>query len=162
MSFLSVVEADSAVSPDPHGWLGQVLTSFAVAEQALGQLSLAVGLSVEKGSLGNLEALRGRIRTVNSTRLNALDNRIERWSRNRPIRHLLAHATISVLHDPAGREMIVTRHLPRDRDDVTPDRVWSPEERAEILRQARADGRSICDRVKTMLADPVLLAKLRA
>lgn len=159
MSFLSIVEADAA--SDPHAWLGQVLTSFAVAEQALGQLSLAVGLSIEKGSLCNLEVLRGRIRAANSTRLNALDNRIERWCRNRPIRHLFAHATITILHDAEGRQIIVTRHLPRDKDDVTPDRMCTPEERAEILRQARADGRSISDRVQAMLADQALLAKLR-
>lgn len=162
MTFISEIEAAPATSIDAYTWIGQVLTSFAIAEQALGTLSLAAGLPITNGSLSSLAILRERVRNTGSAKLSAFDNRIERWCRNRSIRHLLAHATVTVLHDLAGREVFVTRHLPRDADDVTPDRMWPPDERREVLRQALADGRSIRDRVEAMLLDQALLAKLRA
>jgi hypothetical protein len=91
-----------------------------------------------------------------------LDSRIARWSAYRSMRHLLAHATLLCLVDASGREIIITRTLPRDKDDVTPDRMWTPEEREELLRQATNDGRSIADQVRNILADPATIARLRA
>lgn len=78
------------------------------------------------------------------------------------MRHLLAHATLHCLIDGTGREIVVTRHLPRDKDDVTPDRMWTPEEREELLRQATSDSRSISDQVRNILADPSGVTRLRA
>jgi hypothetical protein len=123
---------------------------------------LHLGLSIEKGSVSNLEALRHRLQKTQDRRCLALDKRIERWCANRPQRHLLAHATLHCLRDDQGREVVVTRHLPRDKNDVTPDRMWSSEERNEVLRQAAADGRSIEDQIRNILADSATLAKLKA
>jgi hypothetical protein len=78
------------------------------------------------------------------------------------MRHLLAHATHHCLIDSAGRDIVVTRTLPRDKDDATPDRMWSPEEREDLLRQATNDSRSIADQVRNILADPATLGRLRA
>jgi hypothetical protein len=78
------------------------------------------------------------------------------------MRHLLAHATLHCLIDGSGREIVITRTLPRDKEDVTPDRMWTPEEREDLLRQATNDGRSIADQVKNILADQACIARLRA
>jgi hypothetical protein len=75
---------------------------------------------------------------------------------------LLAHATLCCLVDAAGREIVVTRHLPRDKDDVTPDRMWTPDEREELLRGATGDSRSIADHVSNILGDPIALRLLGA
>ena len=57
--------------------------------------------------------------------------------------------------------MLITRHLPRDASDVTPDKVWTDAERAELLRQSANDSRSICDQIRNLLADPGALLRLR-
>jgi hypothetical protein len=161
MTFERAIEAATSQTTDAYAWLGLVLTNFAVAEQALGKLSLALGMSIENGSLGSLAVVRGKLRATRTRKCNALENRIERWCRNRPVRHLLAHATITLLTDGDGQQAVVTRHLPRDENDVTPDRLWTEAERSEILRQAAADGRSIRDHVDGLLSDPAIMAKLR-
>ena len=140
--------------------MGQVLEHFARAEQAIGRLAVAVGLPITNGSLSSLNELRNRLTSQNSRKFRALDNRIARWSQNRPFRHLLAHATITSLFDANGTPVIVTRHLPRDSLDVTPDRLWTLQDQSELLRQASNDSRSICDQVKNILADPKQLALL--
>lgn len=161
MTFERAIEAATSQTTDAYSWLGLVLTNFAVAEQALGKLSLALGMSIGNGSLGSLKVVRQKLRATDTRKCNALERRIERWCRNRPIRHLLAHATITVLTDGDGQQAVVTRHLPRDENDVTPDRLWTEAERAEILRQAAADGRSIRDHVDGLLADAATMGKLR-
>ncbi|MFN3509964.1 MAG: hypothetical protein ACK4ZA_01270 [Tsuneonella troitsensis] len=145
-----------------HEWLARVLVGFARAEQALGKLCIATGFSVEKGSLSNLEALRSRLLSVECKRCKALENRIARWVSCRGQRHLLAHATLARFFDEQGREVIVTRHLPRDKDDLTHDRIWTTAERQELLRVATNDGRSIADQVKNILADKAIMARLSA
>jgi len=146
----------------PYEWIGRVLTNFAMAEQAIGRLCLGLGLQIEKGSLSSLADLRHRLASSGNKRCRLLEGRIARWSANRPIRHLLAHATLHCLIDGAGQEIVITRHLPRDKDDVTPDRMWTPDEREEMLRSATADSRSITDQVSNILADPAALRLLRA
>ena len=146
---------------DPHAWMGLVLDHFSKGEQALGRLSSALGLPITNGSLGSLNELRNRLNATDNRKAKALDKRIERWLSNRPFRHLLAHATITTLYDIDGRRFLVTRHLPRDTSDVTPDRLWSPEEQQELLRQASNDGRSICDNVQNLLSNPAELTELR-
>jgi len=158
---MSVVEAQASTELEPHAWLGLVLDHFARGEQALGRLSLALDLPIANGSLGSLNELRNRLRMAESRKAKALEQRIARWRKNRPFRHLLAHATITVLFDSMSQPFVVTRHLPRDAEDVTPDRVWSLEERKELLRQASNDSRSICDHVRNLLADPIEHNKLR-
>jgi hypothetical protein len=162
MNFEGAIEAATRQPSDAYSWLGQVLTNFAVAEQALGELSLALGLSIANGGLGSLEAIRRKLRSTDNRKAKALDKRIERWCGNRPVRHLLAHATITLLTDVDGNPVVVTRHLPRDKEDVTPDRLWTEAERIEILRQASADGRSIKDHVHGLLADKTIVQKLRS
>ena len=153
------IEADGEIV-DPHAWMGRVLDHFAKAEQAIGRLCMAIDLPISNGLLGSLSDLRSRLTSVGSRQFKALDNRIDRWSRNRPFRHLLAHATIINLFDASGTPVIITRHLPRDATDVTPDRVWTSDEQSELLRKASADSRSICDQVKNILADPTKVALL--
>lgn len=155
----------SPVQPDsrcPYEWVGRVLTHFALAEQAIGRLCTGLDLPIEKGSLSSLADLRHRLIKAQNKRCSGLDAGIGRWSANRPLRHLLAHATLHRLIDGAGREVIVTRHLPRDKDDVTPDRMWTGEEREDLLKQALAESRSIADQVNNILADPQIIKQLRA
>ncbi|WP_432201528.1 hypothetical protein ACRAQ7_04980 [Erythrobacter sp. W53] len=125
-------------------------------------LSIEVDLPIEKGALSNLAELQKRLVNVDDRRCKALNNRIKRWSSHRPLRHLLAHATLIELTDNSGEPVVVTRHLPRDKDDVTPDRLWSLAEQAEVLRQASSDSRSIADQVRNLTTDSALMAKLRA
>ncbi len=147
---------------DPHQWLAKVLTTFAHAEQALGRLCLSANLGIEKGTLTSLGELRRRMANSGDPRCRALENRIARWQGNRPFRHLLAHATLHILTDAGGHEILVTRHLPRDLNDITPDLMWLPGEREELLRQVSNDSRSIADQVSNILGDPALLNRLRA
>lgn len=161
MNELTSVEAAASAELDPHFWLGLVLDHFARGEQALGHLSLALDLPITNGSLGSLNELRNRLRMTESRTAKALEKRISRWCKNRPFRHLLAHATVTSLFDATGQPIVVTRHLPRDATDVTPDRTWSIAEQKELLRQASNDGRSICDHVRNLLADAATLNKLR-
>jgi hypothetical protein len=90
-----------------------------------------------------------------------LEKRIKRWQSLRPVRHVLAHATVRILFDENRNAVIVTRHLPRDEDDITPDRVWSAEESLEVLRIASNDGRSIHDQVQNLLGDTKVIEQLR-
>ena len=145
----------------PYEWLGRVLTHCAEAEQALVRLCVELGLPIEKGSLSRLADLRRKLAKAGGRRCKLLDDRIARWSSSRPIRNLLAHATLHELTDRYGALIIVTRHLPRDQDDVTPDRMWTKAERDLQLKQARSDGRSICDLVANLLSDPECLKRLR-
>jgi hypothetical protein len=141
-------------------WLALVLTNFAKAEQAIGQLSIRLALPIKNGPLGNVNELRSRLAKSGDRRSRNLEKRIARWQALRPVRHVLAHATLQVLYDEERKPVVVTRHLPLDSDDVTPDRVWTAEERAEIVRLASSDGRSIHDQVRNLLAEPKALARL--
>jgi hypothetical protein len=143
-----------------HLWLAQVLTNFARAEQAIGRLCLRISLPIKSGPLGSVNELRNRLAGTGDRRCKNLEKRIERWQSLRPVRHVLAHATIQVLFDENRNPIIVTRHLPRDEDDVTPDRVWTAAESSEMLRIAAADGRSIHDQVRNLLEDKKLLEQL--
>jgi hypothetical protein len=145
---------------DPYAWIGRVLTNFAIAEQAIGSLCLKLGLPISNGSLSSIAELRKRLASSADAKCRALEKRIERWYSHRAFRHLLAHATVTCLTDTSGCAIVVTRHLPRDATDVTRDRIWTSEERGDLLRQAKADGRSIHDQVKALLADRARLAKL--
>lgn len=144
-----------------HQWLGQVLTSFAKAEQAIGKLCVSANLPIKNGPLGSVNDLRKRLIRTGDRRCQNLEKRIERWQSLRPVRHVLAHATVRVLFDENRNAVIVTRHLPRDEDDVTPDRVWSAEESLEVLRVASNDGRSIHDQVRNLLQDKKIIEQLR-
>lgn len=163
MSELLPVFADvTANAPiEPFNWLGSVLTHFATAERAIGQLCLALDLPVEKGPLSSLKQLRERLARTNDKRCQTLLKRIERWCSLRPLRHLLAHATVMAVHDSAGKRFILTRHLPLDRYDVTPDRLWTEEECRELLRVATNDGRSIADQIRNLTQQPALLVELK-
>ena len=147
---------------EAYQWLAQVLTSFAGAEQAIGQLCFAFNLSVKNGLLGSVNELRNRLRLSDDRRCRNLEKRIARWQSLRPVRHVLAHGTVSVLYDQARNPLFVTRHLPLDKEDVTPDRVWTNEERLELLRVATNDGRSIQDQVRNLLTDAKLIERLCA
>jgi hypothetical protein len=155
------IETESFSECDVYAWIGRVLTNFASAEQAIGNLCVKIDLPISNGALSKLTELRKRLRLSEDRKCAALEKRIERWSNNRPYRHLLAHSTVRCLYDASGGEVVVTRHLPRDADDVTPDRTWTIGERGELLRQATNDSRSIRDHVKGLLADPSKLTKLR-
>ena len=155
------IVTDSGSDDEAYAWIGRVLTNFAEGEQAVGELCVALGLSIANGSLGSLKHLQEILQTSGDRKCAALGKRIERWTDNRPFRHLLAHSRIFRLSDSAGCKVVVTRHLPRDKDDVTPDKLWTNEERQELLRQATNDGRSIRDLVRNILADSKLLMKLR-
>ena len=154
------IVADRGSDDDAYAWVGRVLTNFAEGEQAVGELCVTLGLSIANGSLGSLKHLQEILKASGERKCAALERRIERWTDNRPFRHLLAHSKIFCLSDSGGSKVIVTRHLPRDKDDVTPDRLWTNEERQELLRQATNDGRSIRDLVRNILADSKLLTKL--
>jgi len=157
----TAISSETISDDDPYAWIGRVLTNFAIAEQAIGNLCFVLDLPISNGSLTSIAELRNRLRQSADRKCHALEKRIDRWNANRPFRHLLAHATVSCLTDATGGEVVVTRHLPRDASDVTPDRMWTGDERRELLRQAANDGRSIHDHVAGLLADPTRLAKLR-
>lgn len=144
-----------------HQWLAQVLTNFARAEQAIGRLCLRVDLPIRNGPLGSVNELRNRLSRTEDRRCRNLEKRIARWQSLRPVRHVLAHATLQVLFDEDRKPVIVTRHLPRDEDDITPDRVWTADESREILRIATSDGRSIHDQVRNLLDDNRIIEQLR-
>jgi hypothetical protein len=156
-----VVDSSPPVPIEPFNWLGCVLTHFANAERAIGQLCLTLDLPVEKGPLSSLQQLCTRLSRSSDKRCQTLLKRIERWRSFRPLRHLLAHATVMVLHDDTGKRVILTRHLPLDRFDVTPDRLWTDEECRELLRVATNDGRSISDQIRNLIRQPALLAELK-
>ena len=147
---------------DHYAWMGQVLDHFARAEQALGNFSKALDLPIQNGSLGSLQTVRQKLAGVPDKKAKNLLDRIEAWLANRPYRHLLAHATLVTVFDARGAIMLVTRHLPRDAQDVTPDRVWTHEDQMKLLREATNDSRSICDHVKAIMANDTLMAKLKA
>lgn len=65
-----------------------------------------------------------------------------------------------VMYDTAGNRFILTRHLPLDRYEVTPDKLWTEEECRELLRVAANDGRSIADQVRNLIQNVALLAEL--
>lgn len=157
---ISMVDA-SALRAQHHEWLGLVLTRFAQAEQSLGRLCIALELPVQNGPLTSLEQLQAMLARMDHPRCKALNNRIVRWKSLCPTRHLLAHATLHILTDEADRTIVITRHLPRDRNDVTPDRMWLPDEMAELLRQVTSDGRSVTDQVSNILSDKRLLVQLK-
>jgi hypothetical protein len=142
-------------------WLASVLTRYAEAEQALGRLSVSMGLPTRNGSLESLEAIRMQLEAHEDRPCRLLAIRIQRWSANRPYRHLLAHGTLKVLADEDGRCVVAIRHLPKDARDVTPDRIWSDEERQALLHEVTRDSRSICDLVRNLLAESSLIAGLR-
>ncbi|MGB7373584.1 hypothetical protein [Pontixanthobacter sp.] len=163
----SIIRPASSVDPkpistDPLVWLASVLTSFADAEQALGRLSVALGYRIEHGSLGNLQSVRDILSSSDDRRLRNFERRIARWLGNRPIRNLLAHATVKQVFDTSGQPFIVTRHLPRDSADVTPDRVWSENECEAFLRDVRKDSQSIRHHVSNLFANPARLSALKA
>lgn len=146
---------------EPFDWLGRVLTQFALGERAIGQFCIALDLSVDKGPLSSLQQVCNRLERATDKRCHALLRRIERWRSFRPLRHLLAHATIMVVHDAAGNRFFLTRHLPLDRYDVTPDRLWTEEECRELLRMATNDGRSIADQIRNLLQNSAAMADLK-
>ncbi|WP_086618189.1 hypothetical protein [Erythrobacter tepidarius] len=159
---LPVIPAPTALMPiEPFDWLGRVLTHFATAERAIGQLCIALDLPVDKGPLSRLQELCDILARSSDRRSQALLRRIERWRSLRPLRHLLAHASIMTVHDVAGNRFIVTRHLPLDRYDVTPDRLWTEAECRELLRVANNDGRSIADQIRNLLQNRTVLAQLK-
>lgn len=150
-----------AVPIEPFDWLGRVLNHFAIAERAIGQLCIALDLPVENGPLSSLKDLSSRLAGSSDKRCRTLHRRIERWRSFRPLRHLLAHASIMVVHDGAGNRFFLTRHLPLDRYDVTPDRLWTDDECRDLLKVAANDGRSIADQIRNLTGNPALLAELK-
>lgn len=144
---------------DPYECVGRVLSHFACAEQAIGRLCVCLEIPIDRGALSNLADLRQRLVKVEDRHCAALNNRITRWISYRPVRHLLAHATLHQLTDQAGRDVLVERHLPRDESDASPDRMWSGEERDALLRMATSDSRSIADQVSNLLLNKALIAK---
>ena len=152
------------IQPDPvepFDWLGRVLTQFAVAERAIGQLCIALDLPIDKGPLSSLQTLCNRLCRSSDKRCQTLLKRIERWRSFRPLRHLLAHASIMVVHDNAGNGFLLTRHLPLDRYDVTPDRLWTLDECQQLLKVASSDGRSITDQIRNLMQTPALMTALK-
>ena len=163
MSVVLPVEADPAIAPpiEPFDWLGRVLAHFALAERTIGQLCIALDLPVEKGPLSSLQQLCNRLARSGDKRCQSLLKRIERWRSFRPLRHLLAHASVLVVHDSAGNRYILTRHLPLDRFDVTPDRLWTQQECKDLLRVASNDGRSIADQIRNLMQNSAVMAELK-
>ncbi len=146
---------------EPFDWLGRVLTQFAIGERAIGQLCLALDLPVEKGPLSSLQIVCNRLARNSDKRCQSLVKRIERWRSLRPLRHLLAHASLMEVHDGAGNRYFLTRHLPLDRYDVTPDRLWAETECRELLRVATNDGRSIADQIRNLVQNTAVMAELK-
>jgi hypothetical protein len=159
---LPITTVPAATVPiEPFDWLGRVLNHFAIAERAIGQICAALDLPVEKGPLSSLQNLCNRLARCSDKRTQTLLKRIERWRSFRPLRHLPAHASIMVVHDSAGNRFFLTRHLPLDRYDVTPDKLWTEDECMELLRVATNDGRSIADQVLNLMQNAALLAELK-
>ena len=154
-------DAIGPIPIEPFDWIGRVLNHFAIAERAIGQLCLALELPVEKGPLSSLQALCERLGKSSDKRCQTLLKRIERWRSCRPLRHLLAHASIMVVHDSTGKRFILTRHCALERHDVTPDRLWTEDDCRELLRVATNDGRSIADQIRNLTGNPSLLAELK-
>lgn len=150
-----------AFTLEPFDWLGRVLTQFAIGERAVGQLCLALDLPIEKGPLSSLQLLCNRLGRSTDKRCQTLLKRIERWRSFRPLRHLLAHASLITVHDGAGNRYILTRNLPLDRFDVTPDRLWTEDECKELLRIATNDGRSISDQIRNLMLNAAAMAELK-
>lgn len=146
---------------EPFDWLGRVLTQFAIAERAIGQLCLTLDLPVDKGPLSSLQVLCARLSRCGDRRCQTLLKRIERWRSFRPLRHLLAHASVMVVHDGTGNRFLLTRHLPLDRHDVTPDRLWTEEECRDLLKVATNDGRSITDQIRNLTQNSAIMAELK-
>ena len=142
-------------------WLARVLTNFAKAEQAIGELCFAMNLPIKNGLLEKLNEAINRLDKTGERRCQNLAKRIVAWRSRRPERHLLAHATVVVVYDENYEPLVVTRHLPLEKDDVTPDRIWSEAERSELLRLVINDGRSIADQVQNILKESALVARLR-
>lgn len=65
-----------------------------------------------------------------------------------------------VVHDTAGNRFFLTRHVPLDRADVTPDRLWTEDECRELLRIATNDGRSIADQIRNLTLNPAAMNEL--
>ncbi|MCX9147567.1 hypothetical protein [Erythrobacter sp. WG] len=146
---------------EPFEWLGRVLAQFAQGERAIGQFCIALDLPVDKGPLSSLQLICNRLERATDKRCHTLLRRIERWRSFRPLRHLLAHATIMVVHDSTGNRFFLTRHLPLNRHDVTPDRLWTEDECRELLRVATNDGRSITDQVRNLMQNAAVIAELK-
>jgi hypothetical protein len=64
---------------DAYQWLAQVLTSFARAEQAIGQLCLKLDLPIKNGPLGSVNELRARLVKSEDRGCRNLEKRIDRW-----------------------------------------------------------------------------------
>jgi hypothetical protein len=154
-------DTPTQMSLEPFDWLGRVLTNFAVAERAIGQLCIALELPVENGPLCSLQVLTIRLSRSSDRRCQTLLKRVERWRSLRPMRHLLAHASILTVHDNAGNRFFLTRHLPLDRYDVTPDRLWTEGECRDLLRIATNDGRSIADQIRNLIQNNVIMTELQ-
>lgn len=142
-------------------WLAKVLTRFAAAEQAIGELSLAMDLPIKNGLLSSLDEVLCRLDAAQDRRCKSLTERINRWRSLRPVRHLLAHATIRIVFDENYEPLIVTRHLPLNQKDVTPERVWTRAEQKELLRIVSNDGRSIVHQVQFLIQHKSTLHSIR-
>lgn len=66
-----------------------------------------------------------------------------------------------VVHDNMGNSFLLTRHLPLDRYDVTPDRLWTRDECQQLLKVASSDGRSITDQIRNLMQTPALMTALK-
>jgi len=66
-----------------------------------------------------------------------------------------------VVHDGAGNRFILTRHLPLDRDDVTPDKLWTEAECRDLLKVAMSDGHSIARRIDNLRQNSKALSELK-
>ena len=164
---MSDEQAIVAASPkadltEAYVWLGQVLTNFARAEQAIGQLCVALDLSIKNGALCSVNEVRNRLVRSEDRRCRNLEKRIGRWQSLRPVRHVLAHGTLQILYDESRAPVFVTRHLPLDKEDVTPDRIWTRDEQFELMRISNNDGRSIQDQVRNILLDTKLIEQMRS
>jgi hypothetical protein len=112
MSLLLRIETEpaAAISIEPFDRLGRVLAHFATAEHAIGQLCIALDLPVKRGPLSSLQQLCIGLARSSDKRCQSLLKRIERWRSFRPSHHLLAHASVLVVHNTAGNRYILTRH----------------------------------------------------
>lgn len=120
-----------------------------------------MNLPIKNGLLSNLDEAIDRLNSSEERRCQNLAKRIVRWRSLRPVRHLLAHATVRVVYDEDHDPLVVTRHLPLQQNDVTPDRVWAEAERSELLRVVSSDGRSIADQVQNILKERALINRLQ-
>lgn len=162
---LPIVAASRVVKPraadEPLLWLANVLIRYASAEQALGTFCRTLDLPSKSGGLDRLAELLVLLAGQTDRECKMLGQRIERWRANRPYRHLLAHSTLRILKDENGQRLVATRHLPRDVNDVTHDRLLTDEERDALLAEVSKDSRSICDLTRNLRSDPALIARLK-